>query len=392
MENAATDRLPVVLWVGTYPAQGPDGPAGTGEGIWRLELDPRSGAVRGDLAVRTAAPSFLAWGVDGRTVLAVGETAQGTVSAFRRADDDSLEPLGTVSSGGAWPCHLLVHPEGHAAYVSNYGSGSLGVLTLEDGALSPEVLEAGGPVQVFEGSGSGPQTDRQDGPHAHSALLAPGGRHLLVADLGSDELRRYRVLADGRLEADGVAHTFPPGTGPRHVAVGPRDHLYVVGELSVTVHVLAWDTATGTATQVQQLPACTSPLASGEHIYPAHVVVVPAAAAGGQVLVSVRGADVLSRFAVRDDGARLTHLGDVPLGGTWPRHFAVAPDPAADDDAIVDGVPEERGGRWVVAALQNSDRVSVTPVAAAGPVAGGGTVVAHLEVPVPACVAVDPAR
>src|SRR5690606_32552543 len=120
MENAATDPSPLVCWIGTYPAKGPGTPADEGEGVWRLELDPRSGAVRGGLAVRTAAPSFLAWSVDGRTLFAAGETADGTVSAFRR-EGDALVPAGTVSSGGDSPCHLLAHPDGTALYVSNYG-------------------------------------------------------------------------------------------------------------------------------------------------------------------------------------------------------------------------------------------------------------------------------
>src|SRR5665647_3510045 len=37
----------VRLWVGTYPPDGPEGAPGTGEGIWRLDLDPVTGAPSG---------------------------------------------------------------------------------------------------------------------------------------------------------------------------------------------------------------------------------------------------------------------------------------------------------------------------------------------------------
>ena len=76
----------------------------------------------------------------------------------------------------------------------------------------------------------GPREDRQEGPHAHFAGYAPGGRHVLVADLGTDELRRYLVLEDGLLEPDGIGATLPPGSGPRHFAVR-GENIYLVCEL-----------------------------------------------------------------------------------------------------------------------------------------------------------------
>ncbi|MCU1431153.1 MAG: lactonase family protein, partial [Actinotalea sp.] len=302
----------VGLWVGTYPADGPDGRAGAGEGIWRVELDPATGGLTGRQVVTTPAPSFLAASADGRTLYAVGETSSGTVSAFA-VSPDGLELRGSVGSGGSAPCHLLLHPTGRALYVTNYTSGTVGVLTLDpDGGFSTEVLAAGGPLQTFEHPGPrevGVVADRQDGPHAHSSLLAPGGEHLLVADLGTDELRRFRVGADGLLQEAGVAAVLPAGTGPRHLAVGPGDHLYVVGELAVTVHVLAWDRATGLAEPVGALPAWAGAEQSaseqatteqgtteqgtteqgtteqGTTVLPAHLET-----SGDRVLVSVRGA------------------------------------------------------------------------------------------------------
>lgn len=350
------------LWLGTYPPEGPAGEAGRGEGIWRLDLDRVTGALTGALAAPTPAPSFLALSGDGRTLYAAGETASGSLTRFTVAGGELVEHE-RVASGGADPCHLLVHPDGRALYVTNYSSGSVGVLTLDaDGSFSAEVRAAGGPVQVLGNAGSGPVADRQEGPHAHSTLLAPGGQLLLSADLGTDELRRFRVLDDGRLAEAGVATTFTAGTGPRHLAVGPGDHLYAVGELSATLHVLRWDAA-GTATELDSQPVCHSPVVSGDAVLPAHLVV-----RDGHVLVSVRGPDVLAQFAVLDGGARLEHMRDVPVGGAWPRHMAVVGD--ADRS-------------WVVSAAQDSGRVTVLAWDASGVRDG---LVAALDVPHPACV------
>lgn len=367
MGSAAVPGRRRTLWVGTYPAGGPGAPP-SGEGVWRLTLDPRTGALDGHLAVRTPSPSFLA--TTGRHLLVVEEGPDGAVTQMTLDADDEPVLTARVSSGGADPCHLLVHPDGRAAYVANYTAGTLGVLPLDpDGGLSAAVRATGGPVQLFGGRGSGPVRLRQEGPHVHSAALAPGGRHLLVLDLGTDELRRHTVRPDGTLEDDGVAVHLPPGTGPRHLAAGPQGHLYVVGELSATVHVLAWDAAAGRASHLQTLPVCRTAATSGAEVHPSHPVLVAGGSrtTGADVLVvGVRGAEVVAHLAVHD-GARLEHVADHRLPGRTPRHLAV--------------VPGEGSGEapwWTVVALQDSDEVvALRP---------DGAVAGRCEVPRPACV------
>ena len=362
----ATTPTDVALWVGGYGLEGPDGPADGGEGVWRVVLDAGTGALRGELAAATPAPSFVALAPDGRTLYAVGETEDGTVSAFAVADDGGLTLRARVSSGGAYPCHLLVDAAGRAVYVANYASGSLAVLTLDaDGGFSPEVLEAGGPVQVHAHTGSGPVADRQEGPHTHSAFLAPGGRHVVAADLGADALVRYRVADDGTLVPDGVATALPPGTGPRHLAATP-ERVVVVGELDNAVHLLDWDAESGTGTPVASVTAATGKRRSGEGVLPAHVVV-----SGTEVVVSVRGADVVSRFAVDPAYGPLAPRGETWVGGSWPRHFALVEDAA-------------HPAAWVVVAAQEEGLVTVLPRSrATGEI---GEPVARLAVPYPACV------
>ncbi|KGM16594.1 hypothetical protein N867_18535, partial [Actinotalea fermentans ATCC 43279 = JCM 9966 = DSM 3133] len=230
----------VRLWLGTAPEDHPDGAAA---GIWSADLDPASGRVGAPvLRARTPAPSFLALTPDGRSLFAAGETAPGAVTRFAVGRDGRLTQAERVSSGGSGPCHLLLHPGGHALYVANYASGSVGVVPLRPDAEGAAGI-AGGVAQVFEHSGRGPVAGRQEAPHVHSTVLTADGAVLLALDLGTDEIRRYRVRADGLLDADGVALRLPPGTGPRHAAWGPGDHLYVTGELDATVHVLTWDGA-----------------------------------------------------------------------------------------------------------------------------------------------------
>ena len=369
---------PRALWIGTYPNNGAGTPAGLGEGIWRVDLDPVTGVLSGAvLAGLSPAPSFVVTHPGGRVVYAVGEQAHGSVTAFAAGPRGELAALAIVDSGGADPCHLLLSADARTLYVANYSSGSVAVLPLDaDGAFARATI-ADGPLQVLEHTGSGLDVDRQEGPHAHFAAYAPGGEHLLVVDLGTDELRRYRIEADGRLEPDGIAATLPPGTGPRHLVVGGDPDgrgvlLYLVGELDVTVRVLRWDRATATASIVQTVPATVTPRRSGDSILPAHVVLD-----GARLLVSVRGADVLTVFDVEPATGLLTRAAEVDSGGAWPRHFA----PLAT---------------WTVIANQTSGHLAALPAPPLAevvpPVRGRAldrstsTRGHYLAIPAPACV------
>lgn len=358
------------LWIGTYPAAGAGTPAGLGEGVWRVDVDASSGRpAAAELVAVTPSPSFVATHPSGRVLYAVGEVTQGTVTAFAVPADDPgpgpLTVLDVVGSGGADPCHLLLAPDARTLYVANYSSGTLGVLPLDGaGRFAAEVLAARGPVQVWGHEGSGPDASRQEASHAHFVAIAPGGLFLVVVDLGTDELRRYaRDPATGLLGPAGIAATLPPGTGPRHLVFAPDGRTaYVVGELDVSVCVLAWDQRTATGTLVQQLPA--GPTAgvpdqvTGGRVLPSHVELV-----GDRLVVAVRTSDVLVGYAVAADGTLLED-GATALPGAWPRHFAV-----------VDGTV-------VVAAQVGDALVTLRP----GSGAAGWVVSAVLPLPAPACV------
>jgi len=338
--HAVESPTVTTLWIGSYPPAGIGTPPGRGEGIFRVDLDLATGALGEPRRVLEApAPSFVVRRPDGEVLYATDESEAGRVAAFR-VHDDGLEPLGTASSGGTYPCHLLL--DGDRLYVANYGDGALGVLT-----LAPSGAFASDEPQVLPHAGTGPDDDRQQGPHAHFVALAPGGS-VLVVDLGTDEVRRHTRTADG-LEAAGIAATLPPGTGPRHLVFGGPSALgaspgaslaYLTGELDSTVHVLSWDPATDTGEVIQTLPALGTAAgrrsggpgdtadesdlraewADDDAPSPSHL-----AFDGRELVVGVRGPDVLSRFVVGDDGL-LTHRGVQPLPARTPRHFAVVGD------------------------------------------------------------------
>ena len=108
------------------------------------------------------------------------------------------------------------------AIVSSYRSGVLSVVPISaTGSLS----EVG---DTLEFVGSGPVTDRQEGPHAHGVVIH--GDKILSCDLGGDQIYRLR-LDEGVLVQAGDPVLLPAGFGPRHLVV-VEDHLVVAGELS----------------------------------------------------------------------------------------------------------------------------------------------------------------
>lgn len=360
------------LLVGTYPVS--DEP-GSGEGIWSLDLDLRTGALSGARQlVETVSPSFLARHPSLDVVVAVSETRQGRVRTFA-LDGDELVATSDASTGGEDPCHLVVG-EGDVL-VANYGSGSLAVLpTSADGRL-------GGSVATFAHSGSGPVRDRQRSPHAHY-VLEVSDRFVWVSDLGADEIRRYRRTATpGVLVADGVAVAFPPGTGPRHVALGADGTAFVVGELDSQVHVVR-TAPDGSGTLVGSVPACATP-ATGSGSFPSHISLSDD---GTRLYVSVRGPDVLSVFAIEPGAGAdpvVRHLADSPSGVVWPRHHAVLTPSGAPAAGAAEGDQGSSGpvADLVVIAGQTSGEVTVLRVDRE---TGAAEVVSSVPLPAPACI------
>jgi 6-phosphogluconolactonase (cycloisomerase 2 family) len=343
-----TDRRPSrTLLVGTYPVAGQGTPAGRGEGVWRLRLDPVTGRLDdAEQLAATPAPSFLAIGSDPSLVYAVNEDVDGRLSAFRRTEA-GLDQLAVAGTGGAHPCHLLLVPQLDAIVVANYTSGSLSVLRLRSDGL-PERDE---PDQLIELHGRGPRADRQESSHAHYLLSAPGGQHLLLVDLGADRVLRFRLdPATRTVIEDGSAVTLPAGSGPRHaVFSGDGTRLHIVGELDGRLHTVDWNASAAAGDVISSIPAQTR---RGE----AHLSHI--SRTGTTLQLGVRGHDLLAVHTLGSDGLpRLS--AEQALPGSWPRHHAHV-------------------GPWTLVAQQNGGGIVA--------LAPDGTVRGHADVPSPACV------
>lgn len=275
-------------------------------------------------------PSFLLPHPREPWLFAVEETTDGAVWALR-INGGQIETVNRRPTGGDDPCHLALDPSGRWLLACNYSSGSVAVFPVhDDGAVGER-------TDLRQHAGSGPNAERQEGPHAHSATWTPDGRFVVVADLGIDRLLVYTLdAANGTLATVTQAAT-PPGSGPRHAVFdsGGR-RLFVANELDSTVAAYDYDATNGHLSPLEVV-STLPPDAPPNFVADIHL-------AGSRLLVSNRGHNSLAVFSVRPDGG-LPRVTVAPCGGDWPRNFAVAP-----------------GASHVLVANQNSGAIAVLPL------------------------------
>lgn len=289
---------------------------GGGRGITVAAVDPVTGALTPHTAVDTIVnPSALALDRVAGVLYAVSDTEPGAVAAFRAAGG-TLTPLGpAVGVGGSGPTHLGV--AGRRVLTANYGSGSVSSLAIgPDGSLC-------GPPAVLAHHGSGPDADRQQGPHAHQVLRDPGGRWVLSVDLGTDAVRVCALdpaTGEPRVHAETVLRA---GSGPRHLAFHPDGEVvYVLHELEPLMTVCRWDAAAGRLEALAETAIDTEGLPAGERAYPSVVCVSPD---GRFVRAAVRGSNTVLTFSLADGAEKPALAGAADCGGVWPRDLVTGP-------------------------------------------------------------------
>ncbi|MFH8369595.1 lactonase family protein [Streptomyces sp. NPDC018031] len=283
---------------------------GGGHGITIAAVDPATGALEPVAATGPFAnPSCLTLDPGTGVLYAVSETDQGAVGAFRPGSGvlDPLGPVVPVDASG--PTHLSV--AGGRLLTANYTSGSVSSLAVAaDGRLS-------GPAAVFPHHGSGPDPDRQQGPHAHQVLPDPGGRWVLSVDLGTDSLRVCALdQVTGALR--GHAETaLGAGSGPRHLAFHPDGAtVYVVHELEPRLTVCRWEPGPGRLEPLLAVPLAMDGGTDGARPCPSVVRVAPDGRFGW---AAVRGSNTILTLSFADGADKPQVTDAVDCGGSWPR-------------------------------------------------------------------------
>ncbi|MFN0105211.1 MAG: lactonase family protein [Bryobacteraceae bacterium] len=338
---AQTSVAKTLVYVGCYTARG--------QGIYIYEMNPTTGALTQVRVVGTPAtlpnPSFLALSPNGRYLYSVNEIGNfegrqsGSVRSFAvDFDNANLTEMNVRPTEGRNPAHLSVDATGRFVIAANYSGTTTNTnnVTLlpvnDDGSLEA-------PAQVITQTGDlGPNTGRQEAPHAHMAMPDPSGRFILVNDLGLDRTFVYRLdRAESALVSTGNPGVALPGSGPRHLAFHPNGRfLFVINELLSAISVWSWDAEGGAISRLQTIS--TLPDWYRGISTTAQILV---SADGRFVYGSNRGHDSIAVFSCDPATGQLAAVGEHWTFGETPRNFNIDPT-----------------GNYMYVAHQNTDNIA----------------------------------
>jgi 6-phosphogluconolactonase len=351
-----------LAYIGTYTTKT------SSKGIYAYRFDAASGKLSAiGLAAESNDPSFVAVHPSGKYLYAVNEVgnfegrASGAVSAFAiDRKSGKLMFLNQVATRGAGPCHVSLDRTGKFVLVANYDGGSVSVFpVLGDGSL-------GNASGFTQHTGSGPNKERQEAPHAHWIGTSPDNRFALAVDLGLDEVMVYHFDASkGSLAPnDPPFAKVNPGAGPRHLAF-QRDgeFAYVLAEMENAITVFAYSQERGSLSALQTVSTLPKDYSGPKEA--AEVVVHPS---GKLLYASNRaGVDSIAAFSIDPAKGTLSLVGQYSTKGKTPRHFAIDPT-----------------GAFLLAANEESNNIIVFKI---NPATGVLTPTGKLvEAPSPVCI------
>lgn len=311
-EKQASPRT--LCFVGGYTKHGPPDGAGNGAGISVFEMDRATGALT--LVTNFTdidSPSFITLSHDHRFLYALSEIndfnkeGDGCVTAFAiDSSTGTLSKLNSVSSGGAIPAHLSVHPSGKYVLVANYIGGSVGVLPIKsDGSLGPatDIVHNTGPRQPDRAADNPPGNfaiSDHSSAHPHMVGTDPSGRYVIVDDAGLDRVYVWTLdLKSGKLiPAKKPYFEMTPGSAPRHFVFDRSGRImYNLCEQNSKVDVCQFDPETGNLSVIQTVSTVSSHFKGST--LAAEILL---SGDGKHVYVSNRLGDSLAVFSVGQDG------------------------------------------------------------------------------------------
>lgn len=315
--GAASAQTKNFLLLGTYTS-------GKSEGIYVYSFDTATADFQLMSTAKISNPSYLAVSPDEKTVYAVAEDAEttrygvgGSVNAFSfNNSNGTLTPLNQQFSGGKHPCYVAVDKTGSWLFVGNYSSGNLALFPLKaDGSIDSV-------KQVMQDAGSSVNKDRQEGPHVHATVIAPGNDYLFTPDLGTDKIMIYHFdAANGSLSPAMPPFTaVQPGGGPRHFDFAPNQkYAYLVEELSGMV--AAYKYKNGKLKLIERVDAHPADFKGTRGSADIHV-----SPDGQYVYCSNRGdANSITIFKINRKNGKLTVVGHQSTLGKTPRNFNFDP-------------------------------------------------------------------
>lgn len=325
----------VVAYVGTYSSpEGPEGSPGRGQGVYLFDVNPKTGDLSPRAVLPNASnPSYLAMHPSGKYLYSGDEInnfegkSSGAATAYRiDRKTNLLARLNTVSSEGAGPAYVSVHPSGKHLLVANYAGGTVAVISIKSGGSLGEATcvkhdeGAPGPAKAKSAPPGSFAISGHDRPHAHMIRSDPSGRFVISTDLGMDRIFVWKFDGASGVLSPNTSVSVPPGDGPRHFAFHPNGRwMYSIQEEASTVALFDYDGDRGVLTAKQTISSLP-PGFAGTNFGSG----IKLSADGAFVYAANRLHDSIACFAVGSDG-QLAFASDTWTRGDYPRSFGIDP-------------------------------------------------------------------
>ena len=328
------------VYVGTYTFPG-TAPGGThqsqAKGIYVFRMNPSSGGLNLLQIAEIPNLSYLALDPTLSHLYSVNEMTAGAVSAYAiNQANGVLSFLDIKPTNGQDTTHLSVQPSGQYLFAASYTSGNFQVFRINGDSSIGDMTDNFQSV----GNGTGPNPDRQEGPHAHQILTDLDGNHVFGVDLGGDKVNVWNLdPGTGTLNENTVPLApIASGSGPRHMAFHPdRQHAYVLSELASSITVFDYDPVRAAFIWKQTI-STLPPDFNGTNTT-AEIRIHPS----GRFLYNTnRGHNSVTIFEIDPDTGELEVIGWESTRGEWPRGMNIDP-----------------SGTFLYAANQNTDNIAV---------------------------------
>ncbi|MGG3845165.1 lactonase family protein [Aeribacillus composti] len=300
---------PFIGYIGTYTK-------GESKGIYKFTLDTEKKEIsEAKVAAELDNPTYVAISKDNQNLYSVVKDGNSGGLAVFSIDEQTgdLQSINRQVTEGPSPCHVSVNKANHFVVTANYHRGTIEAYLLnEDKSANPA-------ASVAEHTGSGPNLERQEKPHAHYSGFTPDEKYVVAVDLGIDQIITYSC--DQGVLKKVSSLSVKPGSGPRHIVFHPNGKFaYVMTELSNEVIVLSYNADEGSFQELQYIPAIPEDFAENSQGSAIHI-----SSDGKFVYAANRGHDSIAVFKVENDGGKLEFVEWTSTGGHWPRDFVLDP-------------------------------------------------------------------